>query len=117
MFKVYQELWLVARSVLLLLLMALWPVVSFLCGCLALGFFASKAQSPPTANDALMLFVLTFWFILPGSVALPGIVGFIAWAPIDLLLGLISGEPVLLLWVKDSPLTRGGTTNSKHRER
>lgn len=79
------------------LMSIVWMVAALCTGCAMIDALGSKSQGP---GDGVMVVVVTIYFIMPLALVIPGVIGFVIWAPVDFLLGVISGMYALLPWQK-----------------
>lgn len=99
MYKSYQRTITAIRVLLALAMVLLWAFTWLVLGC---GVIEGLSHAGPgSAGDAAMMGMVAVYFIIPLAGLIPSIVGVIVWAPVDFLLGLISGKPVLLPWLED----------------
>lgn len=80
-----------------LTLLMLWLAAALFTACAAIDSLKPITHS---ATERVMLLLATILFIIPPAMGIPGVIGLLIWAPVDLLLGWICGAPTLLPWQK-----------------
>lgn len=98
MYKAYQQLILDVRDLLAIGFMIIWVALIVLTMNAAIE---RMAKNPRANDDPISVIFVSVFLIMPVAVAVPGGICFFVWAPIDLLLGFMSGKPTLLFWLKE----------------
>lgn len=98
MYMIYQKLILGVRILLVLCFMMISLALTMLTTSAAMAWIAKK---PHANDDPISLILVVVYMIMPVAIFLPGAACFVVWAPVDLLLGFISGKPTLLFWLNE----------------